>query len=180
MRRSLPEKVLSVELADRFVFVGQTIRSLAALAIGGRVDGIDYAPASVAVARQHTAELIASGRVAVQHASVSHLPFPDQSFDFVTAVETHFYWPDLVADLREVLRVLKPEGRLIIVAETYKGRRFDWLYRPIMRGLLDANYLTLDQHRALLTEAGFSDIEVHAYRGRGWMCAIGVRPRLAV
>jgi hypothetical protein len=28
----------------------------------------------------------------------------------VTAVETHYYWPDLPANMREVLRVLKPGG----------------------------------------------------------------------
>ena len=155
---------------------GQTIRSIAALATAGHVDGVDYAPASVAVASQHNAELIESGRVAVQHASVSQLPFPDRSFDLVTAVETHYYWPDLLPDLREVLRVLQPEGRLIMIAEAYKGRPMDWLYRPIMRVLLNSNYLTLDEHRALLMKAGFSDVEVHAHPSRGWMCAIGVRP----
>ena len=49
----------------------------------------------------------------------------------------------------------------------------DWLYRPIMRVLLNSNYLTLDEHRALLMKAGFSDVEVHAHPSRGWMCAIG-------
>ena len=28
----------------------------------------------------------------------------------VTAVETHYYWPDLIADLQEIIRVLKPGG----------------------------------------------------------------------
>ena len=159
---------------------GQTIRSIAALATAGRVEGVDYSPASVAVARQHNAELFESGRAAVQQASVSHLPFPDRSFDLVTAVETHYYWPDLPRDLREALRVLKTGGRIVIIAEAYKGRPRDWLYRPIMRGLLDSNYLTLEEHRALLTEAGFADVQVHAHPSRGWMCAIGVRPPFGV
>lgn len=42
-------------------------------------------------------------------------------FDLATAVETHYYWPDLNADMQEVLRVLKPVGTLIIIAEAYKG-----------------------------------------------------------
>jgi ubiquinone/menaquinone biosynthesis C-methylase UbiE len=159
---------------------GQTVRSIAALATAGHVDGVDYASGSVAVTRQHNADLIASGRVAVQQASVSLLPFPDRSFDLVTAVETHYYWPDLPHDVRETLRVLKPEGRLLIIAEAYRGRPMDWLYRPVMRGLLHSNYLTLDEHRALLTEAGFTDVEVHAHPPRGWMCVIGVRPPLGV
>jgi len=45
------------------------------------------------------------GRVEILHDSVSHLPFPNNMFDLVTAVETHFWWPNLVGDIREVLRV---------------------------------------------------------------------------
>jgi ubiquinone/menaquinone biosynthesis C-methylase UbiE len=156
---------------------GQTIRSIAAKATEGRVDGVDYAPASVAVARQTNADLIASGRVGVQHASVSRLPFPDGSFDLVTAVETHYYWPDLPRDLLEARRVLKPAGRLVIVAETYRGRRLDWLYRPVMRGLLRATYLSIDEHGAALKAAGFDAVEVDTDPSRGWVCALGVRPR---
>src|SRR5262249_56973506 len=66
-----------------------------------------------------------TGRVEIRHASVSHLPFPDQMFALATAVETHFYWPDLPPDMREVLRVLKPGGALVIVAEVYKGGKYD-------------------------------------------------------
>ena len=51
---------------------------------------------------------------------MSKLPFPDGMFDLVTAVETHYYWPDLVADMREVLRVLKPGGTFVLIAEAYK------------------------------------------------------------
>jgi ubiquinone/menaquinone biosynthesis C-methylase UbiE len=49
------------------------------------------------------------------------LPFPDSTFDTVTAVETHFWWSDLRAGMREILRVLKPGGTLVIVAEVYKN-----------------------------------------------------------
>lgn len=155
---------------------GQTIRSMATLAPAGRIEGIDYSPASVAVARDTNADLIASGRVAIQQASVSSLPFSDASFDLIAAIETHYYWPELVRDLREVLRVTKPGGRVAIIAEAYRGRPMDWLYLPVMRGLLRSTYLSLDEHRTALADAGFSDVDIHAERSRGWMCAVGVRP----
>ena len=146
---------------------GQTIRTIAAAATAGHVDGVDYSAASVAVAQRKNADLIASGRVAVQQASVSRMPFADGAFDLITAVETHYYWPNLPKDLREARRLLKPHGRLVIIAETYKGRRTDWLYRPVMRLLLRATYLSVDEHRAALTEAGFAGVEVHTERSRG-------------
>ncbi len=155
---------------------GQTLRRMADLATAGRVDGVDYAPASVDIARQTNADLIEAGRASVQQASVSKLPFADNSFDLATAVETHYYWPDLPNDVREVLRVLKPGGRFVLIAETYRGRRMDWLYGPAMRLLLRATYLSLDEHRALLTGAGFANVAVDARPARGWMCAMGHKP----
>jgi SAM-dependent methyltransferase len=154
---------------------GQTIRTIATAAAAGHVDGVDYSPASVAVARRTNADLIASGRVAIQEATVSRMPFPDAAFDVITAVETHYYWPDLVNDLREARRLLKPHGRLLIVAEAYKGRRMDWLYRPVMQLLLRATYLSVDEHRAALLEGGFVEVEVYTEPSRGWICAVGVR-----
>jgi SAM-dependent methyltransferase len=154
---------------------GRTIERLAAMADEGKVHGIDYSAASVAASRRHNATLIAEGRVDVRFGSVSTLPFPADTFDLVTAVETHYYWPNLPADMREILRVLKPGGRLLIVAETYRAERFDWLYRPAM-ALLRATYLSVVEHCDLFLTTGFSEVEVFEERAHGWICAVGSKP----
>lgn len=151
---------------------GRTIETLAAMAPDGEVDGVDYSPASVQVARERNASLISAGRVRIQEASVSSLPFPDGTFDLVTACETHYYWPNLVDDAREVRRVLKPGGTFEIIAETYRGRRNDWLYRPVMRGLLRATYLTPEEHRKALVDAGYHSVDVQVDEARGWISAV--------
>jgi SAM-dependent methyltransferase len=153
---------------------GRTIRKLAAIASAGRVYGIDYSPASIAVARRTNAGEIAAGRVDVREGSVSDLPFPDGTFDLVTAVETHYYWPHPLEDMREVRRVLKPGGRFALIAETYKGSRLDAVFEPAMR-LLGATYLTADEHRDLLAAAGFSEVEVSVQERKGWICAVGAK-----
>ena len=61
----------------------------------------------------------------------------------------------------------------MLLAETYKGRSFDWLYRPVMTGLLSASYLSVDEHRALLVDAGYVGVEVSVDEGKGWICAVG-------
>jgi SAM-dependent methyltransferase len=154
---------------------GKTIDTLAGLAPEGKVYGVDYSSESVAASRRHNARWIEQGRVVVQRASVASLPFPANTFDLVTAIETHYYWPDPARDLGEILRVLKPGCRFALVAETYKGRRFDWLYRPAM-ALLSATYLTVDEHRELLTKAGFAEVGVFEERASGWICAVGRKP----
>jgi ubiquinone/menaquinone biosynthesis C-methylase UbiE len=154
---------------------GATMQALAVMASAGRVDGVDYATASVATARENNAELIHAGRGSVQQASVAKLPFADASFDVVTAVETHYYWPDLPNSLREVHRVVAPGGRFLLVAETYKGRSFDWVFRPVMRVLFQATYLSPDEHRAALKHAGFEDVVVDTLKAHGWICAVGTR-----
>ena len=81
---------------------GRTVGALAALAPEGKVVGLDYSAASVAVSRKWNAREIAAGRVQIEQGSVAALPFPDGTFDVVTAVETHYYWPDLPANVREI------------------------------------------------------------------------------
>src|SRR5690348_93192 len=170
---------LTVRPADAILDVGcgggRTVQKLAALAPCGHVDGVDYSEASIDASRALNADTIGEGRVVIQPASVSALPFPDRTFDLVTAVETHYYWPDPPSDVHEILRVLKPGGRLALIAETFRGQRFGAAVGVAMR-LLRARYLTVQQHRDLLAAAGFTDIVVDTDPARGWICALGRRP----
>jgi len=159
---------------------GRTIHKLATLASKGKVYGVDYSETSVAVSQKTNQEWIKTGSVEIRHASVSHLPFPDQMFGLATAVETHFYWPDLPADMREVLRILKPGGALIIIAEVYKGGKYDRRVRRfadlMQRMSFSYANLSVDEHRELFLRAGFTDVQVVEEYERGWICGIGKKP----
>ncbi|WP_084080946.1 methyltransferase domain-containing protein [Edaphobacter aggregans] len=50
------------------------------------------------------------------------MPYANDTFDLVAAVETHFFWLDLAGDVREVLRVVKPGGMFVVIAEVHKAR----------------------------------------------------------
>jgi len=156
---------------------GRTIRKMAALVSQGKVYGIDHSEASVAGARRTNSREIAASRVAIQHGSVSQLPFADNFFDLVTGVETHFFWPHLPADMQEVHRVLKPGGSLILIAEVYKGSmartgRLAEKYESLMGMTL----LTAAEHRELFETAGFAEVQVFEERNKGWICATGRKP----
>src|SRR5215468_2274595 len=153
---------------------GRTVSKLAAMATKGKVYGVDYSEQSVQSATRTNAPSIDLGRVEIRQGSVSQLPFPDQAFDLVTAVETHFWWPNLPADMRELFRVTKSGGTLIVIAEIYKGgaTATSRLAEKYARrtGLL---LLSVDEHRELLVNAGYSSVRVLEERPKGWICAIG-------
>jgi len=152
---------------------GSTIRKLAGIATDGKVYGIDYSEESVKISRKTTRKLIKAGHVKVQHGSVSNLPFLNSMFDLVTAVETHYFWPDLINDLKEVMRVLKPGGMLIIIGGDYRGGKYD---KPKWIALGDMAYYSIKEFRGLLSAVGYSEIEVFEDYDRGWVCAVGIKP----
>jgi ubiquinone/menaquinone biosynthesis C-methylase UbiE len=158
---------------------GRTVARLAAMATGGKTYGVDYSAASVAAAVALNRRSVREGRVEIVCAAVSHLPFPDAMFDVITAVETHYYWPDLPGDLGEVLRVLKPGGALLIVAESYKGGKYDAVLRRVetlqQRGIMTYAHLTVGEHRELLATAGYTDVQVFEEYDKGWLCALARR-----
>jgi len=156
---------------------GRTVGKLAVAAAEGKVYGVDHSSASLALARKVNAKEIAAGHVEIVSGSVSQLPFPDSMFDLVTAVETHFFWPNLRGDVREVVRVLKPGGTFVIIAEIYRGAP-----GPIARTLeknapkYNMTLLTPDEHRELLASAGLNEIEVFTWPEKLWICARGRKP----
>lgn len=102
---------------------GRTVSKLVEIASEGKVYGVDFSKESVAVAKRTNRQWIDMARVEIREGSVSQLSFSGDTFDLITAVETHFWWPDLPADLCELLRVLKPGGKLVIIAEIYAGAK---------------------------------------------------------
>jgi SAM-dependent methyltransferase len=154
---------------------GRTIEKLATMAPSGKIYGIDYAPGSIATSRARNERLIQDGRVEIQLAAVSQLPFAADEFDLVTAIETQYYWLDLVNDMREVLRVLKPSGTLTVIAETYKHGSRDVVLGPVMK-LFGSPSLGVQEHRELFTQAGYTSVDVFEERNAGWICVTGKKP----
>ena len=155
---------------------GRTVSKLAAIATQGKVYGIDHSTESVAIAMRTNKQWIDIAHVEIRQASVSQLPFSDGAFDVITAVETHFWWPALPTDLCEALRVLKPGGRLIIIAEVYKGAAaFTSKAAERYSEKTGMALLTVEEHRALFTDAGYSDVHVITEPSKGWICGIGCK-----
>ena len=89
---------------------GMAIKLIAGIAVEGFVAGLDHSEDMVQQALKRNAAAARAGRVEIRHGSVAALPYNDESFDKVIGVETFYFWPDPVANLREVRRVMKPGG----------------------------------------------------------------------
>jgi SAM-dependent methyltransferase len=153
---------------------GKTITKLAAMASEGKVYGVDHSPDAVNMARKINQELIVSGRVEVQEGSVSHLPFADDRFDVITAIETHFWWPDLAVSMREVTRVLKPGGVLVIVAEIFKGASTATAKMAEKYAAISGMaFLSTDEHREMFSNAGYTNIQIVTEPSKAWICCTG-------
>ncbi len=156
---------------------GRTIGKLAARSQRARVYGLDHSPESVAMACKLNAGLIDAGRVQILEGYVSHLPYASDMFCLVTAVETHFFWPDLDGDVREVLRVVKPGGIFAVIAEVYKGSEAKLAKlmekQAPKTGL---KLLTAEEHIDMLWKAGFADVKAYTVPEKGWVSVVGTKP----
>lgn len=142
----------------------------------GRVAGIDPSPEQIARARTKAARRYGpNAPVVFQVGAIEQLPFPDQSFDVVlsTLMMHHLPNPLKQQGLAEIVRVLKPGGRLVIADFT---RRQD---RMGQAAHFHAGGSSLRELAALVEDAGFSradteempPIRFSAFPGAGFVTA---------
>jgi ubiquinone/menaquinone biosynthesis C-methylase UbiE len=152
-------ELLSIQSTDNVLEVGfgcgVGIQRAAALASRGRVAGIELSEAMLKEARRLNAAAIAEGRVDLAQGNVTSLPFADDTFDEVFAVNVHYFWEDPLAALREIRRVLKPGGRMALGFVDEQGMR--------SQGYTHTGVFTLyssDELIEVLRKAGFSQPRV--------------------
>jgi SAM-dependent methyltransferase len=89
---------------------GAGLLSVLASFRGAQVIALDASPGLLAIARQR----LPGGDV--REGDLETLPFADASFDAVTAVNSVFYAADMTAAMRELVRVARRGGRVVVTA----------------------------------------------------------------
>lgn len=108
------------KILDIGVGNGASSRYLYTLASDQHVTGIDISKQAIISAKK----MQSSENIHYQVMDVQNLDFDNQTFDLITAFQTHFHWPDLTTSLQEIHRVLKKDGSVIIASETAKIHYF--------------------------------------------------------
>jgi ubiquinone/menaquinone biosynthesis C-methylase UbiE len=151
---------------------GAALRDMASRFPSTKLYGIDYSQDMVLLAKKVNKSLIKMGRVEITHGSVSSLPFSDETFDLATAFEAYYFWPDLVHDLQEIKRVLKPGGTLLLVNEAYESVKFQDRNRK-WAAWADMHLHSPAGYREFMTTAGYGAIEVYEVAEKNWIAALG-------
>ena len=76
--------------------------------------GCDFSSVMIEQARLHNQKFIDEGRAAFHLAAAKKLPFEDDRFEKILTVNTLYFWEDEAQILKEVRRVLKEHGLLVL------------------------------------------------------------------
>ena len=152
---------------------GAALRELAERYPDAVLTGCDISPLAIETAAALNEAFVKSGRMRFLQCGVPDLPFGDGAFDTVFSVESLYFWPDQVAGLREIRRVLAPGGSFMTALEMAGGAMNE-------RQLAIVEHLrmvcpTRDELCDLMNSAGFADVTVEFEPEHRWLCAAGRR-----
>ena len=137
---------------------GSTIKNLLALNKNLEIHGIDISKESYRTAQRVHSDSIRKGSVQLKIGNVENIPYQNNYFDRVFAIQTHIFWKDIKKSFQEVYRVMSSNSTLIIASEKEK----------IHYHMTD--YRTSHEFSQLLTSIGFSKIEEK--QNRNWILYI--------
>ncbi|GEP97385.1 class I SAM-dependent methyltransferase [Chitinophaga cymbidii] len=100
---------------------GYHVKELLSAANNLRYTGIDISKTMVAEAGLMNRELVSAGVASFLTGDGRSLPFPDHSFDKFLTVNTLYFWENAQEMLREIWRVLKPGGSMVL---SFGSQRF--------------------------------------------------------
>jgi len=106
-----------VDILDVGCGTAAALREAATSVVSGRLVGVDPVARMLEIARERSNSHPEGHRIELVLGTADRLPVQDEGFDIVLAFDSMDHWPDRDAGLREIVRVLKPLGRLVVVKD---------------------------------------------------------------
>jgi len=105
---------------------GQALELLASRRPLRLVAGVDHSELMVRTARRRLDGHRGDAALDLRLGEAAQLPFDDEAFDLVYAVNSYHLWPDQEAALAEIAGVLKPGGDVVLSIRDFRvGGRFE-------------------------------------------------------
>jgi len=125
-------------------------------------------------AKKVNQKLIAKSRVQITKATAEKTGFEDQTFDLVTAVETYYFWPSLPEAFRELYRILKPAGALLIISEMVKDGTYEKENAKTI-AKTQVKLLPLKEISEILLSEGFTNVQTKRKRKSTWNAVLATK-----
>ena len=135
----------------------------------GHVTGIDYSKVSVEASKKLNAIAIKQGKCDIVYGDVSSMPFDNETFDYVSAFETVYFWTDIEKCFAEVNRVMKSGGTFLICNESDGTNSKDEKWAKKIGGMKIYNE---EQLHTALEKAGFCNIKSYVNAKKHWLCIV--------
>lgn len=150
---------------------GNAVKLMLEKVDNGKVCGVDYSDLSVKKSQKKNKRAIKQNRAEIKQGSVSSLPYNENSFDFITAFETIYFWPSPKQDFDEVYRVTIPGGKFCVVCEMVKNEDGTGAHTDVAE-FLSLHYFTQSEIESLFINSGFKLKSTHTTENN-WLCVIG-------
>jgi len=121
-----------------------------------RVVGLDFVPAMCRLAKDKAEAAGAASYLRFLAGDAEHLPFAAGSFDVVTCSNSFHHYPHQAQAIREMRRVLRPGGRLILV-DGFRDNVIGWFVFDVCVGMIEKHvrHVPWGQVRDYFEAAGF-------------------------
>ena len=127
-----------------------------------RIVGLDYSLSMTQVAHEKAAA-IGEGAPEFVNGDSEHLPFADRSFDVVTCSNSFHHYPHQAATIKEMHRVLRPGGRLLLI-DGFRDNVIGWFVFDVIITTFESTPNAKVFHapwttmRDYFLDAGFRDV----------------------